>query len=134
MLTIKKVNAELVRLGIRAELVRGGGYFYFIGEDVELAKEQGVYGGVSRLNDLTLDQWVEEARQRMQNIINALLCSDSLCVYSVQQHSPWRRAADRRHVVRGLGLPSRWGRRPHNAPRATGRREPFTDATLTRVP
>lgn len=67
MLTLKKVNAELVRLGIRAELVRGDGYFYFVGEDVELALEQGVYG-VFRLNDLTLDQWVEEARQRMQDI------------------------------------------------------------------
>ena len=67
MFTLKKVNAELVRLGIRAELVKGDGYFYFVGQDVELAQEQGVYG-VFRLNDLTLDQWVEEARQRMQDI------------------------------------------------------------------
>jgi hypothetical protein len=68
MLTLKKVNAELTRAGIRAELVKGDGYFYFVGQDVELAQEQGVYGGVSRLNNLSLKQWVEEARQRMQDI------------------------------------------------------------------
>ena len=67
MLTLKKVNAELTRADIRAELVKGDGYFYFSGQDVELAQEQGVYG-VFRLNDLSLEQWVEEARQRMQDI------------------------------------------------------------------
>lgn len=67
MLTLKKVNAELARTGIRAELVKGDGYFYFSGQDVELAQEQGVYG-VFRLNDLSLEQWVEEARQRVQDI------------------------------------------------------------------
>lgn len=40
MLTLKKVNAELTRAGIRAELVKGDGYFYFVGQDVELAQEQ----------------------------------------------------------------------------------------------
>lgn len=67
MLTLRKVNGELTRAGIRAELVKGDGYFYFVGQDVELAQEQGVYG-VFRLNDLSLEQWVEEARQRMQDI------------------------------------------------------------------
>lgn len=67
MITLKAVNKELARLHISAELVKGDGYFYFSGEDVELAQEQGVYG-VFRLNDLSLEQWVEEARQRMQDI------------------------------------------------------------------
>jgi len=32
--------------------------------------------------------------QHVQNIINALLCSGTAERYSMQQHSPWRRAAD----------------------------------------
>lgn len=67
MLTLKKINAELAKQGIPAELVKGDGYFYFCGEAVALAKEQGVYG-VYRLNDLSLEQWIQEARERMQDI------------------------------------------------------------------
>jgi len=65
--TLAAVNKALAAAGIDAELVKGDGYFYFVGQDVELAREQGVYG-VFRLNDLSLEQWVEEARQRMQDI------------------------------------------------------------------
>jgi hypothetical protein len=61
MPTLKKVNAELTRADIRADLVKDDGYFYFVGQDVELAQEQGVYG-VFLLNNLSLEQWVEEAR------------------------------------------------------------------------
>ena len=67
MITLRQVNAELARQGIAAELVKGAGYFYFTGEAVQYAAEQGVYG-VYRPNELSLAQWVQEARNRMQAI------------------------------------------------------------------
>lgn len=63
--SIAAVNKALVAAGIDAELVKGRGYFYFSGPAVDCAKEQGVYG-VYRLSELTVSQWVEEARQRSE--------------------------------------------------------------------
>lgn len=60
---IKTVNKALAQAGIRAELVRGDGYFYFWGPDMDLARETGVYG-VHRLNDLPLSLWIQEAQAR----------------------------------------------------------------------
>lgn len=60
-MNIRTVNKAIAEAGIRAQLVRGTGYYYFVGDDVSLARETGVYG-VYRLNDLTLEQWLEEAR------------------------------------------------------------------------
>lgn len=59
MTTIKKVNEEIVKIGIQAELIKGDGYFYFIGDDVELAFTTSVM--VNSLNQLSLEEWVEEA-------------------------------------------------------------------------
>lgn len=59
---LKTLNKELAKLG-QVELVKGEGYFYFNGKSVDQCKEQGVYG-VYRLNDLTIEQWIEEAKSR----------------------------------------------------------------------
>lgn len=63
--TTKQVNAALAKAGLEVELVkdRQQGYFYFSGPGVDLAFEQGVYG-VWRLGDLSVEQWVEEAREK----------------------------------------------------------------------
>ena len=61
MLSLKKVNKALAAEGLKMELVKGAGYFYFLGEDVDLARE-GVY--VYRLNELSLETWIEEAKSR----------------------------------------------------------------------
>lgn len=63
--TLAAVNKALAAAGIDAELVKGRGYFYFAGSAVDCAKEQGVYG-VFRLSDLSVTQWVEEARSKLR--------------------------------------------------------------------
>jgi hypothetical protein len=61
--TVRSINAALKRAGINAEIVRGEGYYYFFGDDVELTREQGVYG-VRYLHQLTVEQWVAEAKEK----------------------------------------------------------------------
>lgn len=63
--TLAAVNKALAAAGIDAELVKGRGYFYFVGSDMDYAEEQGVYG-VFRLSDLSVSQWVEEARSKLR--------------------------------------------------------------------
>ncbi|CDN96799.1 hypothetical protein [Pseudomonas phage vB_PaeS_SCH_Ab26] len=63
--TLAAVNKALAAAGIDAELVKGRGYFYFVGSDMDYAEEQGVYG-VFRLSDLSVTQWVEEARSKLR--------------------------------------------------------------------
>ena len=63
--TLAAVNKALAAAGIDAELVKGRGYFYFAGSDMDYAEEQGVYG-VFRLSDLSVSQWVEEARSKLR--------------------------------------------------------------------
>ena len=46
-LTIKSVNAAIAAKGIKAEIVKGNGYYWFD-------------GAVNALNHLTLEQWMEE--------------------------------------------------------------------------
>lgn len=65
-LTLNKVNTHLKSIGINGELVKGSGYFYFSGDAFDFRDlESGVYCA-SRLNDLTLEQWVDEARARLK--------------------------------------------------------------------
>lgn len=59
-LTLASVNKTIGAEGIDAELVQGEGYLYFIGPDVEYAKSTSVM--VARLNHLTLERWLEEAK------------------------------------------------------------------------
>ena len=63
--TLAAVNKALAAAGIDAELVKGRGYFYFVGSDMDYAEEQGVYG-VFRLSDLSVTQCVEEARSKLR--------------------------------------------------------------------
>jgi hypothetical protein len=66
ILSLRAVNRALAKEGIRGEINRGKGYFYFTGDDLENSSIGGVY--VYRLNQLTLEQWLEEAMQRKQEL------------------------------------------------------------------
>ena len=65
-LTLKTVNNVLAAKfhGKQIELVKGEGYFYFVGADVEHCETTSVM--VYRLNDLFLDHWVAEARSFLE--------------------------------------------------------------------
>jgi hypothetical protein len=65
-LTLKKVNKELKKQGYDTKLVKGEGYFYFVGKEAWDFKCQSVY--VFRLNDLSLEQWVKEYEERLKDI------------------------------------------------------------------
>lgn len=58
MISIKTVNNAIKKLGGKVELVKGVGYFYFWSDDVAFVDGSSVY--VYRINDLTLEQWIEE--------------------------------------------------------------------------
>ena len=58
-LTIAQVNKAIESLG-EIELVKGRGYFYFVGESVSV-DASGVY--VNAIGQLTLEQWVNEAKE-----------------------------------------------------------------------
>lgn len=60
MLTLKQVNSKIAELGFKAELVKGEGYFYFIGDDVDLCYSTSV--GVYRLNHLSMEDWLSEIK------------------------------------------------------------------------
>ena len=60
MITLKSVNKSIKSLGYDAELIKGDGYFYFIGTDV--TEWEGSSVMVYRLNELSLDSWIEELR------------------------------------------------------------------------
>lgn len=58
-LTLKTVNAALKAAGHQEELVKGDGYFYFVGGDsAEWKAGTAVY--TVRLNDLTVGLWIRE--------------------------------------------------------------------------
>ena len=58
MIQLRTVNNEIAKRGISAELVKGDGYFYFVGDAVEHADAASVY--VNSLNELPLSRWMEE--------------------------------------------------------------------------
>jgi hypothetical protein len=61
-LTYKLVNAAIkAQVGAGIELVRGKGYHYFAGDNAD-AFDDSVY--VFHLHQLTLEQWVAEAKKR----------------------------------------------------------------------
>jgi hypothetical protein len=57
-LTIKAVNKNLSAAGIKDELVKGQGYFYFWGDKASSWYSSSVM--VPYLNDLTIEQWIAE--------------------------------------------------------------------------
>jgi hypothetical protein len=60
--TLKSIAKACIAAGLPAdiELVKGNGYFYFWCEEAPNWHSSSVY--TNFLNDLTLDQWVEEAK------------------------------------------------------------------------
>jgi hypothetical protein len=59
-MNLEQFNTHIANKGIKAELVEGEGYFYFVGEDVDLAKTTSVY--VYAFDHLSLSQWETELR------------------------------------------------------------------------
>jgi hypothetical protein len=58
MIQLRTVNKKLKELGFgQYELVKGEGYFYVCGPEVELWYTSSIY--VYSLNQLSLDQWIE---------------------------------------------------------------------------
>lgn len=64
--TKRNIDKAIKKSGINAEIFKGNGYFYFVGNSINLAKQQGVYG-VARFSDLTVDRWVEECKALVKN-------------------------------------------------------------------
>lgn len=62
MLTLKKINNEIAKLGGNEILVKGEGYYYFAEGEAYGWYNQSVY--VYRLNQLTLEQWIQEYLDR----------------------------------------------------------------------
>ena len=58
MLTSRQINDAIHERGISAVLMKGRGYFYFSGPDVELAPSTSVWG--YHLSELNLSQWLAE--------------------------------------------------------------------------
>jgi hypothetical protein len=59
-----QVTRAMNKAGIVGELVKGEGYFYFVGDAFEPDAESVM---VYRLGDMTLDRWVEEAKLRVKS-------------------------------------------------------------------
>jgi len=64
--TIPAVNKALRAAGIDGELVKGRGYFYFKGNDLPVAYTESVY--VNRVDRMSIEQWVEEAKRQKKEI------------------------------------------------------------------
>lgn len=64
MITRTTVNKAIAHLG-DIKLVKGSGYFYFVGDSVNVSAS-GVY--VYRLNELPLEQWIEEAKAALEEV------------------------------------------------------------------
>lgn len=56
------INREITKQGIALELVKGNDYFYFVGEDLDTRESSMVM--VPRINDLSLYEWINEARDK----------------------------------------------------------------------
>jgi hypothetical protein len=60
-LNLRVVNDELARLGLKAELAKGSGYFFFRGGEAGDWIDRTV--AARTINTLTLKPWVEEYRR-----------------------------------------------------------------------
>jgi hypothetical protein len=63
-LQLRSVNKAIAKTGL--ELVKGNGYFYFIGEGTESLYSASVM--VCSLNEMSLERWVEEANGKAKEI------------------------------------------------------------------
>jgi len=62
-LTIKKVNQAIQEIEAGWELVKGNGYFYWV-HPTDISYTDLATVDVYRLNDFTLDRWIEEFTNR----------------------------------------------------------------------
>lgn len=60
-LHLKVINDELARLGYKAELAKGSGYFFFRGGETQNWIDRSV--AVRTINSLTLKEWIAEFRR-----------------------------------------------------------------------
>lgn len=71
-LSLKKVNAAIKSKFSDVELVKGAGYFYLVGTTEEMDKKlcqlQSTSIYVYRLNELTLDQWLDDVKGIIEKI------------------------------------------------------------------
>lgn len=58
--TLAKVNKLIAKEGMQLELVKGKGYFYFIGPEAEHARDASV--AVCCLGHLDNEEWLHQAR------------------------------------------------------------------------
>jgi hypothetical protein len=58
--TLKNINKAIKAAGGTEELVRGNGYFYFVGDDTPKWERASVY--TMFLSDFTVDEWVAQWR------------------------------------------------------------------------
>jgi hypothetical protein len=58
-ITVKAVNDALASLGIDGKLVKGFGYYYFVGPAFDQHKNTSIH--IRVLRRLSLKQWVKEA-------------------------------------------------------------------------
>lgn len=65
-MTLARIQKAISKAGIPLELVRGAGYQYFVFDDANHFETASVC--VCYLNQLTVAQWVEEARAAMLEI------------------------------------------------------------------
>jgi hypothetical protein len=59
--TLKAVNDELARLGVKGELAKGAGYVFFRGGDAHEWIDRTV--AAATIGNLSLEQWVGEYRR-----------------------------------------------------------------------
>lgn len=66
--TINRINARIKYLDY--EIVRGREYFYFssLSLDAIQIPEEGVYGGVTRLSEMTVEQWHDTLAERIEEV------------------------------------------------------------------
>ena len=73
-LTLRIINQRIAEHGY--ELIKGKGYFYFTPLNYKTHKEfyeSGVYhNGLIKLNDLTLDEWVDEIKFKLETDENTI--------------------------------------------------------------
>ena len=56
------INKEIKKLGYEAELIKGEGYFYFVGKDVDVSV--GIY--VNKIDELSFEEWIEEFKSLIE--------------------------------------------------------------------
>lgn len=72
MLTLRKINEAVSSTGL--ELVRGTGYFYVSGENVERLPETIIYA--FRINHLSLEQWVCRISEKAEQLNQLMAAMD----------------------------------------------------------